>query len=173
MCRQNSVILPVYIAARLRLLPLVLILLYLSMNPDIFDRLRMSLRALPSSLPAGSSIYNFKDWVPDADALDTYGEECCALNAHLEIVFGHRASAPLNFRERGPGIESIVDVFSSYLTGDFKEKALLEKWVVDLTHAAEAMTETELKQVSMTLCGPWPRIAPVLTLIHSHIVQTG
>ncbi|KAG9109345.1 hypothetical protein FRC07_008337, partial [Ceratobasidium sp. 392] len=113
------------------------------MYADSLNRLRAALGALPTSLPSGSSRYSFKGWVPDPDALDTYGAECCVLNAHLEVVFGLRASAPICFYERGPGIESIVDVFVHYLTGDFTKKTLLEKWVTDLTEAAENIAKTE------------------------------
>ncbi|KAG8715661.1 hypothetical protein FRC08_010296 [Ceratobasidium sp. 394] len=103
-------------------------------------RFRSALAALPLTLPSGSSIYNFSDWSPDPDLLDDYGAECSVLNAHLETVFGLRAQSSLTFLERGPGIESLADVFTTYLTGDFKEKPIIGKWLEDLTTAAEAMS---------------------------------
>jgi hypothetical protein len=83
------------------------------------DQFRTALSLLPRSLPSGSSVYSFNGWVPDPELLEMYGAECSVLNAHLEIVFGLRAVTPLSFKERGPGIESLVDLFTHYLTGDF------------------------------------------------------
>jgi hypothetical protein len=91
----------------------------LSMDPSscydsLLLRLRSALQRLPSTLPFGSTVYEFTCWLPDSDLLEEYGAECSVLNAYLERRFGLRASTPLIFLERGPGIESIVDLFSRY-----------------------------------------------------------
>ncbi|KAG9077835.1 hypothetical protein FS749_010224, partial [Ceratobasidium sp. UAMH 11750] len=115
-------------------------------------RFRAAVAALPSTLPSGSSIYNFNGWLPDQDKLDLYGAECSVLNAHLESVFGLRVGNTLLFQERGPGIESLADIFTHYLTGDYLEKPVIGKWLEDLTEAAEFMTaqsgEVAAKRVS-------------------------
>lgn len=80
-----------------------------------------------------------------------YGAECSVLNSHLEIVFGLRAVTPLIFKERGPGISSLVDLFTHYLTGDFQEKPVIAKWMMDLTEAVESMSRAVPKQVSPLL----------------------
>ncbi|KAG9122668.1 hypothetical protein FRC07_000862 [Ceratobasidium sp. 392] len=100
------------------------------------NQLRAQLRLLPSSLSCGLALYDFSSWTPDPDLLDLYGAECSVLNAHLESVFGLRATAPITFLEKGPGMESLVDVLAHYLQGDYTEKPVLEKWLDDLVDAA-------------------------------------
>lgn len=112
------------------------------------NRLRASLALLPTSLPSGSSIYEFTNWTPDPELLDMYGAECSVLNANLEIVFGLRARAPLVFQERGPGIESLVNLFEKYLLGEYLEQPVIVKWVEDLTEAAERMAKAAPSQAS-------------------------
>ncbi|KAG9083469.1 hypothetical protein FS749_006003 [Ceratobasidium sp. UAMH 11750] len=119
------------------------------MNPESshtakLTQLRQALCLLPASLPSGSSVYNFHDWSPDPSLLDDYGAECSVLNAHLEIVFGLRDGGRLTFIERGPGIESIVDIFDKYLSGNYTEKPVIAKWLDDLIDAAEHMSDVEL-----------------------------
>jgi hypothetical protein len=104
------------------------------------SRFRDALSALPLSLPSGSSVYSFINWSPDPEMLEDYGAECSVLNAHLEHVFGLRAVTLLTFTERGPGIESLADLFAHYLGGDFQEKSVILKWLEDLTEAAEKMS---------------------------------
>ncbi|QRV99077.1 hypothetical protein RhiJN_27096 [Ceratobasidium sp. AG-Ba] len=101
------------------------------------DRLHAALRALPTSLPLGSAVYNFDKWTPDPNLLEDFGAECSVLNAHLENVFGLRNGSLISLAERGPGLESIVEVFRHYLSGAFAEKPVIEKWLDDLTTAAE------------------------------------
>ncbi|KAG8750264.1 hypothetical protein FRC12_012964 [Ceratobasidium sp. 428] len=105
---------------------------------DCLSRLRIALRSLPPSLPRGSTVYNFSGWTPDPEGMDKYGAECSVLNAHLETVFGLRAVAPIKFRERGSGIESLVTILAHYLEGEYAEKPVLAKWVDDLIDAAES-----------------------------------
>ncbi|KAG8682321.1 hypothetical protein FRC09_016852, partial [Ceratobasidium sp. 395] len=108
-----------------------------SLYSERLGRLRLALRSLPSSLPHGSNVYNFLDWTPDPEGMDQYyGTECSVLNAHLENAFGFRAISPVLLRERGPGIESLVDIMAHYLEGDCAEKPVLAKWVDDLIEAA-------------------------------------
>lgn len=99
--------------------------------------------APPSSLPSGASVYDFRNWSPDPDLLDTYGAECSVLNAHLESVFGLRAIAPLTLVERGPWLDSLADLLEHYLTGEFSEKLVIAKWLGDLTEAAEKVSNND------------------------------
>ncbi|QRV82866.1 hypothetical protein RhiJN_10882 [Ceratobasidium sp. AG-Ba] len=101
------------------------------------NRLHAALRALPTCLPSGSSVYNFDEWTPDPTLLEDLGAECSVLNAHLENVFGLRNGSFILLAERGPGLESIVQVFRHYLSGPFAEKPVIEKWLDDLIEAAE------------------------------------
>lgn len=77
-----------------------------------------------------------------------YGAECSMLNAHLEIVFGLRAVAPLTFKERGSGIKSLADVLTHYLISDYRVKPVIVKWREDLTEVVEALSESKPNQVS-------------------------
>ncbi|KAF8597429.1 hypothetical protein BDV93DRAFT_513341 [Ceratobasidium sp. AG-I] len=124
----------------------------LSTYSSQLKRFRSALSSLPSTLPYGSSIYDFRNWIPDPELREVYGAECSVLNAHLEIVFGLRAQVSLSFLERGPGIESLADLFTRYLDGDYSEKPVVAKWLDDLTEAAEAMganaTEPSSKRIS-------------------------
>ncbi|KAB5587312.1 hypothetical protein CTheo_9241 [Ceratobasidium theobromae] len=53
------------------------------------------------------------------------------------------------FLERGPGIESLVDLLHQYLMGDYSKKAVLAKWLDDLVDAAElAANSPDMKRVS-------------------------
>ncbi|KAG8697572.1 hypothetical protein FRC09_007774 [Ceratobasidium sp. 395] len=107
-------------------------------------RLRHAIHLLPASLPSGSAVYDFSNWSPDPDQLDDYGAEGSVLNAHLERVFGLRNGGRITLTERGPGIESIVDIFTQYLTGDYAEKPVIDKWLDDLIDAAEHMSRAAL-----------------------------
>ncbi|KAG1836631.1 hypothetical protein DFJ58DRAFT_817985, partial [Suillus subalutaceus] len=63
-----------------------------------------------------------------------------ALNRELECVMGQRHNGPILFKERGPGLEAVVDVLESHLIEHHNspETILLVKWVDDLTTAAKA-----------------------------------
>ncbi|KAG1891160.1 hypothetical protein F4604DRAFT_1989120 [Suillus subluteus] len=63
-----------------------------------------------------------------------------ALNRELECVMGQRHNGPISFKERGPGLEAVVDVLESHLIEHHNspETILLVKWVDDLTTAAKA-----------------------------------
>ncbi|KAG8683523.1 hypothetical protein FRC09_016027, partial [Ceratobasidium sp. 395] len=62
------------------------------------------------------------------------------LNSVLENTFALRAQLPIVFIDRGPGLESLADTFTCYLTGDYTEKPIIAKWLDDLTEAAETMS---------------------------------
>lgn len=107
------------------------------------DRLRTTPRTLPTSLSCSLAVYNFCDWTPDSDSLELYGAECSALNAHLETIFGLRAVVLITFLERGPGIESLVNLLARYLEGNYSEKPVLYKWLNDCVARAAATAAPE------------------------------
>ncbi|KAG9124124.1 hypothetical protein FRC07_012737 [Ceratobasidium sp. 392] len=106
------------------------------------SQLQRALASLPLALPLGSSIHDFCGWTPDPDRVEDYGTECGALNAHLESVFGLRVGGRVSIVERGPGIESNVDIFTRYLTGDYREQPVIAKWLDDLIDTAEDISNT-------------------------------
>ncbi|KAG9121366.1 hypothetical protein FRC07_002700 [Ceratobasidium sp. 392] len=78
---------------------------------------------------AHSELHNFFKVTLTALALITPK----ALN--LERIWSSCYS-PITFLERGPGIESLVNVLAHYLEGNYTEKPVLEKWLDDLVDAA-------------------------------------
>ncbi|KAG8725089.1 hypothetical protein FRC09_008767 [Ceratobasidium sp. 395] len=107
-------------------------------------RLRNAIRLLPSSLPSGSAMYDFRNWTPDPDLLDDFGAECSVLNAHLERVFGLRNGGRTALTERGLGTDLIVDIFTQCLTDNYAEKPVIAKWLDDLIDSAEHMSSLAL-----------------------------
>ncbi|QRV97083.1 hypothetical protein RhiJN_25102 [Ceratobasidium sp. AG-Ba] len=104
------------------------------------NKLRCALASLPTSLPSGFSVYDFCGWTPNPEKVEDCGTKCGALNADLENIFGPRVHSRVNVVERGPGIESIIDIFTHYLTGNYDEKPIIVKWVDDLVDAAEHLS---------------------------------
>ncbi|QRV89237.1 hypothetical protein RhiJN_17255 [Ceratobasidium sp. AG-Ba] len=76
-------------------------------------------------------MYKFEGRTPDIKPLEKCGTD------HLEHVFGLRKAGTIPFSEHGPSIESIVDISEQYLTGDYREKPVIMKWLEDLMRAAE------------------------------------
>lgn len=102
------------------------------------DALRLYLSNLPDSLPLpqpGASVYNFELLKVSEEDIEDYGETG-AINRRLEITFGSRQNGPVVFVERGPGIAGVVSVLQTHLSKD-PASAILQKWVDDLTVAAE------------------------------------
>jgi hypothetical protein len=102
------------------------------MSEHKLQQLAKYLRGLPSALaikPSSESRYNFKNFEPDADWIEDIGL-VGAVNQQLEIRLGTRADGPIEFTERGPPVEALVNVLDRY-TKDFPKNVLLEKWVDD------------------------------------------
>lgn len=110
-------------------------------NP--FERLRLYLRHLPSSLPyqsaGGSARLDFTRFVIDEE--DDFAKEegiDAAVNRQLERTLGPRTGTAGTFtlHERGPGIEALADVLEHFCRR-FPSDVRLQKWVEDATRAAE------------------------------------
>ncbi|KIM80110.1 hypothetical protein PILCRDRAFT_9688 [Piloderma croceum F 1598] len=102
------------------------------MSEHKLQQLAKYLRGLPSALaikPSSESRYNFKNFEPDVDWIEDIGL-VGAVNQQLEIRLGTRADGPIEFTERGPPVEALVNVLDRY-TKDFPNNVLLEKWVDD------------------------------------------
>lgn len=65
----------------------------MSSSPFVGDisRLRTALASLSTSLLPSSSTYNFTDWEPSPEQLETYGHVFSALSTHLIIVEENKA----------------------------------------------------------------------------------
>jgi hypothetical protein len=55
------------------------------------------------------SRYHFQDFAPDPDWIETIGTVEGAINRELEVRLGTRANGPIEFVERGPSVEALVD----------------------------------------------------------------
>jgi hypothetical protein len=95
-------------------------------------QLALYLRGLPPSLPILESFshYNFWDFSPDVDWIERTGTVEGAVNRELEVRLGTRAHGPIEFVERGPAVEALVDVLDHY-TKEFPNDGLLAKWIDD------------------------------------------
>jgi len=95
-------------------------------------KLSLYLRRLPPSLAVIDSFsrYNFQDFSPDPDWVEKIGTVEGAVNRELEVRLGTRANGPIEFVERGPAVEALVDVLDQY-TGTFPHDGLLAKWIDD------------------------------------------
>lgn len=103
----------------------------------LLQRLRNLLHGLPKNIPEGCKYYNFKDFSPSQDKVEDFGA-AGALNNELEVVFCPlgRQKGPVVLKERGAGLEAIVDVLRRF-TAEFPTDAVLQKWIFDLIDAAE------------------------------------
>jgi len=104
--------------------------------------LALYLQHLPEpSIPVDTTgtTYGFNHFTVDDEDIQDMGK-IGALNRALEIRFGQRNNGPIIFKERGIGLEAVVDVLHSYLDKDdvqsSTEVILLQKWVDDLIIAA-------------------------------------
>jgi hypothetical protein len=95
-------------------------------------QLALYLRGLPSSLVINDSFsrYNFQNFSPDPDWIDIIGNVEGAVNRELEVRLGSRANGPIEFLERGPAVEALVDVLNRY-TKEFPNDGLLKLWIDD------------------------------------------
>ncbi|KZT18182.1 hypothetical protein NEOLEDRAFT_1080794 [Neolentinus lepideus HHB14362 ss-1] len=95
--------------------------------------LHVYLQNLPDAVPfhqPNDSLYGFHSFAPDKTWLREEGLEM-AVNQQLEVKWGPRTEiAPI--RERGHGIEAVVDVLAQYL-GALPDSVLLHKWLEDIT----------------------------------------
>ena len=102
------------------------------------QRLQLYLVNLPHNLPvpsASTSKFDFRNFAPDDEWVEDAGEEA-AVNRELEVQFGSRHMGPIMPKERSPGVVVVADVLKRYLQ-QFPRSAILEKWVDDITTAAE------------------------------------
>ncbi|KAG2131337.1 hypothetical protein DEU56DRAFT_953870 [Suillus clintonianus] len=103
------------------------------------QQLYLFLSNLPDTIPyadAGQTQYGFS---LDDDRIEDMGP-IGALNCALECVMGQCHNGPISFKERGPGLEAVVDILEAHLIEHHEspETILLVKWIDDLTTAAEA-----------------------------------
>lgn len=118
--------------------------------PEPFEtqlqELRHLLRHLPNIIPLpdpGNQLYSFDKYIPDEDWIERTGSEQGALNHALEVAFKNRAVVGdhriIQFCERGPSLEGVVDVLRRYrIPGE----DILPKWVRDLIASASAVYST-------------------------------
>ena len=94
------------------------------------------LLGLPSTIPEGSTYYNFHRYAPSENSVEDCGADG-ALNHDLEITFvpGSRQSGVIEFKECGPGLVAVVDVLRRF-TCEYPANTVLQKWILDLTAAA-------------------------------------
>ncbi|KDQ16586.1 hypothetical protein BOTBODRAFT_107033 [Botryobasidium botryosum FD-172 SS1] len=117
------------------------------------DYLRLLLQNLLGSVvPPGSDHYRFNTLQGlDADWVEMTGTNAGALNHLLEVTFGRRDQGFIIFKERGPGLEGVVDTLRKYITGVDGENGLLLKWIDDLIGAAkEAYQQAGIDVPSIT-----------------------
>ncbi|KAG1845914.1 hypothetical protein DFJ58DRAFT_706024 [Suillus subalutaceus] len=103
--------------------------------------LALYLKNLPDTIPlvhASATQYGFDFYAADDEDILDMGE-IGALNRAFEIRLGQRNNGPIIFKERGVGLEGVVDVLKSYFEKHehSNEVALLHKWLDDLITAAE------------------------------------
>ena len=106
---------------------------------DKLQQLSLFLSNLPKTIPYADAAQTRYTFSLDDDKIEDMGP-IGALNRELECVIGQRHNGPISFKERGPGLEAIVDIFESHLIEhhDSPETILLVKWVDDLMTAAKA-----------------------------------
>ncbi|KIM65708.1 hypothetical protein SCLCIDRAFT_14867 [Scleroderma citrinum Foug A] len=106
-------------------------------------QLQLYLANLPSSIPLAeptTSQYSFDAFAILPDEIEDFGE-AGAVSRQLEIHLGQCNNGPITFRERGKGLEAVVDVLEQYIEhlalSANPEVVLLTKWLEDLITAAE------------------------------------
>jgi hypothetical protein len=113
-----------------------------SKTKEKLQLLSLFLRNLPETIPYADSAhteYGFDFFAVDDEKVEDMGP-IGALNRELECRMGQRHKGPIVFKERGPGLEAVVDVLTGYLDEyrDSSETILLVKWADDLVTAAKA-----------------------------------
>jgi hypothetical protein len=114
------------------------------------NKLQIYLDHLPDSLPfrgSAESDYGFDFFgIRDEDEEDLGLEG--AVNRQLEVRLGHRNNGPAKFKERGPGLSSVVTVLENYLK-DLPGSVILMKWLDDLICSAQQAFENAKHPVSI------------------------
>jgi len=96
------------------------------------QQLATYLRSLPTALTIHNSFvsrYDFENFQLDPTWIDDIGTEG-AINRELECRLGTRAHGPIEFTERGPAVEALVEVLTKYMK-EFPDDVRLAKWVED------------------------------------------
>ena len=108
-----------------------------TMDPECRDsklkRLDLYLRGLPSSVATGTesfSRYNFAQFSVDPDWVEAIGSVPGAVNRELEVRLGTHANGPIEFVERGPQVEGLVEILDHY-SKQFPDDILLATWIDD------------------------------------------
>ena len=90
---------------------------------------------LPASIPTANQFYDFRAFGLSSGEVQAYGPEG-AVNHALEVAFcPFGQENVITLKERGPGLEAVVDVLRKY-NSEYWGNAVLQKWVFDLTEAA-------------------------------------
>ncbi|KAK7687035.1 hypothetical protein QCA50_009535 [Cerrena zonata] len=120
------------------------------------SHLRKLLESLSEDLPDGINLYNFQQYAPDPSCVEDFGEEG-ALNRDLEVIFcpHGRVKGPPVLRERGPGLVAVAGVLLAFIRR-FPHNAVLQKWVFDLTDAAEKHNSKGSDATAVRLSTPPP-----------------
>ncbi|KAG1889148.1 hypothetical protein F4604DRAFT_1546063, partial [Suillus subluteus] len=97
------------------------------------QQLSLFLSNLPQTIPYADAAQTHYRFFLDDEKIEDMGP-IGALNRELECVMGQRHNGPISFKERGPGLEAVVDVLESHLIEHHNspETILLVKWVDDL-----------------------------------------
>ncbi|KAG2036018.1 hypothetical protein BDR03DRAFT_961079, partial [Suillus americanus] len=86
-----------------------------SKRHDKLNLLALYLKNLPDHIPlvpASATANGFDFYVADDEDVSDMGE-IGALNREFEIRLGQRNNGPIIFKERGAGLEGVVDVFTN------------------------------------------------------------
>ncbi|KAF8160544.1 hypothetical protein K438DRAFT_1985646 [Mycena galopus ATCC 62051] len=109
------------------------------------DLLRL-LKNLPDTIPIGDH-HNFIGYAPDGKEVDKKGCSKSVFSQDIGSSFGQRRTPAgediiITFKSRGPGLEQVVEVLRSFITGNGGPNVLLTQWSVDdLRHAARVAIE--------------------------------
>ncbi|KAF8601836.1 hypothetical protein BDV93DRAFT_607815 [Ceratobasidium sp. AG-I] len=101
--------------------------------------LRSLLLQLPDTCHSSGDTYPFQDFVLDDEWVDLTGSAQGSVNHSLEVAFGSRSNAagePIKFKSHGADLAAVVDVLSTYITGEDGENPILINWIADLKVAA-------------------------------------
>ncbi|KAJ7613363.1 hypothetical protein DFH06DRAFT_1370699 [Mycena polygramma] len=105
------------------------------------------LKNLPQTIPVGDS-HNFIGYVPDAAKVHETGCVKTVVSHKLEIsLWGTQGAGPTGariivaFKSRGPGLEEVVPLLRTYITGKAGVNVILAGWVDDLQQGALAAIE--------------------------------
>ena len=87
---------------------------------DKLQQLSLFLSNLPKTILYADAAQTRYTFSLDDDKIEDMGP-IRALNHELECVISQRHNGPISFKERGPGLEAIVDILESHLIEHLEE----------------------------------------------------